>query len=400
MLQPFRRAGIALMAIVCVVAFGACGSDDDASQSAAAGAQASADKPNPDLKGEITLGAVLPLTGASATIGKDQQRGLELAVKKVNAGKGVLGKKLAVKVEDSEGAAPSSLNAARKLVGVDKVPVVIGEYTSGNTIPVGQYLQERKVVHINPGSSSPEIADIGDFSFSTIGLDNIAGAYTAEKLAEAGYKKAAFLAPNNAYGTGVLNATRAALEKSGGQVVAPVLYTEGRSDYRQELQRIKDADADVVIYTAYGTEAATINKQAFELGMDAKKFFAIYLTMCTTDADKQAVEGQQGMDVNYIGPSGKDYEAAYRAEYGEGFRTSFSGYTYDAVMMAAQAINDAGSDDPAKIRAALAKIAGYDGVTGAIAFDENGQRKEQPYLVATMKDGKLEQQEQVAGAGA
>lgn len=397
MLQLLRRVGLLLAAAVLALGTAACGSDDDASSQGQDVAQEGA---NPQLEGEITIGAVLPLTGASATIGKDQQRGIELAVKKINASGGVLGKRIAVKVEDSEGASAPALNAARKLVSVDKVPVVIGEYSSGNTIPVGEYLQRQKVVHINPGSSSPDIAEIGDYSFSTIGLDTIAGRFTGERLAAAGYKTAAFLAPNNAYGSGVLEYTKKAFEDAGGKVVEEVLYTEGRSDYRQELQRIKQANADVVIYSAYGTEAATINKQAFELGMDAKKFFAIYLTMCTADADEQAVEGQQGMDVNYIGPGGEDYQQAYQEEYGEGFRTSFSGYTYDAVMMVAQAINEAGSADPDKIRDALAEMTSFEGVTGTIAFDEDGQRKDQPYLLAVMKDGKVEQEDEIVGPGA
>lgn len=396
--MPFRHAARRAVATAAVAALtvglAACGSGDDSKSSAA---QATP-KVNPELKGQVTIGAVLPLTGASATIGKDQQRGIELAVDKINSGGGVLGKKLVVKVEDSEGQAASAVNAARKLVSVDKTPVVIGEYSSGNTIPIGQYLQQRKVVHINAGSSSPDIAKIGDFSFSVIGLDNIAGKFTAEKLVQAGYHKVAFLAPNNAYGTGLLKATRAALQQSGGQIVQSLLYTEGQSDYRQELQRLKSANADIVIYSAYGKEAATINKEAYQLGMDPRKFFGIYLTMCTTDSDPRAVDGQQGMDVNYIGPNGSAYKSAYEAKYGEGFRTSFSGYTYDAVMMAAKAINQAGSVDPAKIRDALATVGkGYEGVTGAISFDAHNQRSEQPYLIATMKDGKVSEEGEVRG---
>ncbi len=337
----------------------------------------------------VTLGAVLPLSGASATIGEDQRRGIELAVEKVNAEGGVLGRKLAVAVEDSGGRAQSAIDAARKLVSVSKTPVVIGEYSSGNTIPVGQYLQREGVVHINPGSSSPVIKTIGDRSFSTIGLDDVAGKFTAEAVYGMGHRKAVFLAPNNAYGQGVYTETKAAFEALGGQVVANLLYTEGQSNYRRELQRIAAAKPDVIIYSGYGQEAATINREAFELGLSKTPWFGIYLSMCTADSRPETVEGQMGMEVNYVGPDGAWYRDAYQKKFGKEFATTFSGYTYDAVMMAAAAINKAGSAEPAKIRDALAALGDYAGATGPIAFDAQGQRKTQPYIVVSYKSGEL-----------
>lgn len=390
-----RRAVAVAPAVIAAVAVGACGSSDG--KSGGSGGQSAQASVNPKLKGTLTIGAVVPLTGSSATIGKDQQRGIQLAVDKINAQGGVLGKKLEAKVEDSEGSAPASVQAARKLVSVDHVPVVLGEYSSGNTVPIGKYLQKQHIVHINGGSSSPDISAIGDYSFSTIGLDTIAGKFMADKITAAGYKKIAFLAPNNSYGSRLLDIAKTAVPAAGGALVSSVLYTEGQSDYRSELQRLKASNPDMYVYTAYGKEAATINKQAFQLGIDPKKFFGIYLSMCIADSDKRAVEGQQGMDVNYIGPDGKAYEDAYKKKYGEGFTSTFSGYVYDGVMLAAQAINKAGSADPAKIKDALAQIQGFKGVTGDIAFDQDGQRRQQPYLVGIVSNGQMTAEAAVKG---
>src|SRR5207249_3422627 len=139
--------------------------------------------------------AVLPLTGANATVGADQQRGIDLAVAQINAGNGVLGHKLAVSVEDSQGQTTSTIDAARKLVAVAGVPVVIGEYASGNTIPMQQFLEQSSVVGINVGSSSVELRGTGDMQFSTIGLDDKAGEFSANTLYDKGYRKVAILAP-------------------------------------------------------------------------------------------------------------------------------------------------------------------------------------------------------------
>jgi branched-chain amino acid transport system substrate-binding protein len=342
------------------------------------------------VEGAINIGAVLPLTGSSASIGEDQRRGIELAVAKINEDGGVLGKDLNVIVEDSANAANAAIDAAKKLVSVDEVAAVMGEYSSGVTVPLGQYLQQEGVVHLNVGSSSPEIADIGDKSFSVIGLDTIASKFAADELAERGLLKAAVMVPNNSYGEGVVEPFTEAFEAVGGTVTETVLYTEGQTSYRAELERIAASSPDVVLYSAYGQDSSVINQQAFEGGMQETPWFGIYLTMCTVDSAPETVQNQIGMDVNYVGPEGQDYQEAYEAEYGEGFTSTFNGYTYDGTMLLAQAIEEAGSTDGDKIAAALKKLgSGYAGVTGDITFDDQNQRSEQPYLVLKYTDGKV-----------
>jgi branched-chain amino acid transport system substrate-binding protein len=370
------------------VALPACGGKSATVGGAAA--QTGSKKDSSAVKDAVNLGAVLPLTGASATIGEDQRRGIELAVEKVNSEGGVLGKKLNVIVEDSTGQASSAIDAARKLTSVDKVPVVIGEYSSGVTIPMGQFLNRQGVVQINPGSSSPDVAKIGNLSFSTIGLDTIAGKFTAQTVYGRGFHKAAFLAPNNAYGQGALKTFKENFAKIGGTVTTEVLYTEGQTDYRAELQRLKQGGPDVYVYTAYGQESAAISNQAFELGMTSIPWFAIYLSMCTADSTPKVAEGQLGMDVNYIGPDGEAYQSAYKKKYNQAFATTFSGYTYDAVILATKAIAKAGSTDGKAIAAAMGEIGkSFRGATGEITFDAQGQRQDQPYAVLRYTGGKL-----------
>lgn len=338
----------------------------------------------------VNIGAVLPLTGSSASIGEDQRRGIELAVAQINEDGGVLGKDLNVIIEDSAGAANAAIDAARKLATVDEVAAVMGEYSSGVTVPLGQYLQQEGVIHMNVGSSSPEIAGIGDKSFSVIGLDTIASKFASQELAERGLLKAAIMVPNNSYGEGIVQPFTDAYAAAGGTVTETILYTEGQTSYRAELERIAASSPDVIVYSAYGQDSAVINQQAFEGGMQETPWFGIYLTMNTSDSAPETVEGQMGMDVNYVGPAGQDYQEAYREEYGEDFASTFNGYTYDATMMLAKAIEEAGSTEADAIAAALRRLGdGYAGVTGDITFDEQNQRSEQPYLVLRYADGKV-----------
>lgn len=334
---------------------------------------------NASIADTVSLGAVLPLTGASASVGADQRRGIEMAVEQINAHKGVLGKKLQVIVEDSGGVAATALGSARKLVSVNKVPVVLGELSSGITIPVGEYVARQGDVHINIGSSSPQIRKIGDGSFSVIGLDDLSARFAAGDLSAQNLKNVAFIAPNNSYGQGVASEFKKRFESLGGKVSSLVLYTEGQSTYRRELQQMSRSEPQAYVYTAYGQEAATINREAFELGLSKKKWYGIYLTMCTSDTVPQAAQGQEGLEVASIGEGGKSYEQAYRQKYKEAPKSAYGSYAYDGVMLAVAAINKAGSTDPAKIRAAMRAVVPYRGVTGTIAFDDMGQRKDQPY---------------------
>lgn len=395
------RRGFVLVPI-CVLfslLIAACGGSSSSSSSSSSTEPANAEPAAAttaahNFEGQLKIGAVLPLTGPNASIGEDQRRGVELAVEKVNAAGGVLGKELEVDIEDSEGTAEGTLSAARKLVSVDKVPVVIGEFSSGNTIPLGKYLESQHVVQINSSSSSPEIAEIGEWSFSTLGLDNITGNFVAQTLLDNGYETASFLAPNNSYGQGLYKATRAAFEAAGGTMKESVLYTEGKSDYRAELNRLVGSGAQAYIYTGYGTEIATINREAYEQNLNPEQFFCIYTTLCTSESEPATVENQYGFDNNFIGEGRipTEYQAAYKKKYGEEFASTFSGYVYDAVSLAAAAIEQAKSAEPAAIRSAIESIGkkGYQGVTGEIKLDAQGQRISQPYLVTKITNGEVE----------
>jgi branched-chain amino acid transport system substrate-binding protein len=380
-----RALGLAIP-LVLALSMSACGSDSDGASTKKSALPAA----NSSLKGEIKIGAVLPLTGTNATIGKDQQRGIELAVAKINEGDGVLGKKLVVDIEDSQGTADAAIQAAKKLVSVGKVSAVIGEYSSGNSIPMQQYLQGQGVVGVNPGSSSIDLRSTGELQFSTIGLDDVAGKFTADALTEKGYKSIAILAPNNSYGTGIVDSVSAAFEANGGKVTTSGLYTEGQSDYRQELNRLKDSEPDAYVVTTYGKDGTVINKEIFELGLTDKPVFDIYMSQDVPDADPKSVEGRIGMDVNSTSADGQAYADLYEQTYGEKFISSFNGYAYDAVTLLAEGIESAGSADSAAIAAALPEVSKtYAGVTGPVVLDADGQRSEQPYVIAEVKNGEI-----------
>ncbi|MBO0145018.1 ABC transporter substrate-binding protein [Agrobacterium sp. Ap1] len=341
---------------------------------------------------EITIGAVIPLSGASATTGKDQSRGIELALKEINAKGGVLGKQMKVIVEDSGGKPQTAIDAAKKLVSVDKVPIVIGEYSSGNTIPLGQYLVQEGIPHINPASTSGLVRGIGATSYSVVGLDNVSTEFAAQDVIDHGWKKVAVLAMNNAFGQGVAEEFKKNFTAKGGEITTTVMYTIGQSTYRRELQQVEAAAPDAYVFTAYGTEGALIMQEAFELGLqEGKPWYSILITMMNKDTPADFKEGLIGMDVGYIGDDGDAYKTEYEKTYGETFLSAYGGYAHDAVLFAAAALNKAGSTDQAAVLRAIEDLGkeGVKGATGEIKLDADGQRTHQPYLKFKVEGEKL-----------
>ena len=329
----------------------------------------------------VKFGATLSLTGASASIGEDQRRGMLLAVADINAQGGLLGQPLQLIVEDTGGRSVAALDAAKKLVSVDKVAAVLGEYSSSLTIPVGQYVVREGLPFVNHGSSSPAVRTIGEGAFSVIGLDDASVRFSAQDLWDLGYRKVAFIAPNNAYGQGVAAEFKKNFEQLGGTLATQLLYTAGQSTYRRELQQMERSRPDVYVYSAYGQEAAVINREAFELGLhQGQPWYAIYHTMCTTDSAPEHVAGQRGIDVRSVGPQGQAFKAAYEKQYGHPFKSSYTGYAYDAVRLLAAAVQKAGTTQPDAVKQALRSVAsGYEGATGTLTFAPDGQRAVQPY---------------------
>lgn len=340
----------------------------------------------------IQIGAVLSLTGANATVGEDVRRAVTLAEDKINENGGVLGKKFSVIIEDSAGNATTAINAARKLVSVDKVPVILGEYSSGITLPMAQYIVKEGVNHINVASTSVKIRDLGETAFNLIGLEDIGNKFSSNDVYNnLGLKKVAILAPNNAYGQGVVEGFRKEYEALGGEIVSEILYAAGQSTYRRELQQMARAKPDGYVYTAYGQESAVVNREAFELGLRKQPWYAILISMSLSDTPANIAEGQLGMEVGSVyGEQGQAYAKAFADRHKEGMKTSYTGYAYDAVMMSAAAIEKAGSTDISAVTAALNEIGkGWEGVTGKIVLDQDRQRLDPPYAMLKSENGKI-----------
>jgi len=333
------------------------------------------------VEGPVYIGVLLPLTGTQAVMAEDLQEGFLIAQEQINAAGGVLGRRLELIIEDTETRPAPGMDAARKLVEVDKVPVITGGFSSGVMLPIAAYCQERGILVVTQPPTSPLFRDVGDYIFLINVLDNYKGKVIAEFASEdSGLKRFALMFMNNAFGQALKKETIKNLESLGAEVVTVVDYELNKVDYKAELTRLYTNDPEAIIATFYANEGFIAAKQAYEMGLlnvDEVPWYCPEMASSFAKALEEipeVIEGIKGL--NPLAPESLFMEA-FREKKGRDPITAYSAMNYDALIMIAMAINFANSTDSAAIRDALPKIDQWhrgQSTGGDKRFDEDGMQ--------------------------
>ena len=343
----------------------------------------------------IYIGILAPITGTQAVMSEDLITGSRLAQEEINAAGGVLGRRLELIIEDTETRPAPGMDAARKLVGVDRVPVISGGFSSGVALPIAKYLQERGIVGVFQPPTSPLFREVGSYIFLTNVLDNYKGKVIAEFAAEdSGKKKFGLMFPNNAFGIMLMRETIKNLERLEAEIVSEVVYELNKVDYKAELQRLFAKDPEVVIGTWYAKEGLVTVKQAYEMGLlnvDKVPWYCPEITSSFAAAMKDIPEVLEGIKgLNPLAP-GSLFMEKFKKKMGREPITAYAAMNYDALIMIAMAINFANSVDPTAIRDALPKIDDWyrgQSTGGDKRFDKDGMQGFGSYEKLIVKSGK------------
>jgi branched-chain amino acid transport system substrate-binding protein len=352
---------------------------------------------------DVKLGVGAPLTGPNASVGEQFRRGVEAAVKVLNAAGGVNGEQVTIVYGDDASDPRQGVAAANELIG-QKIVAVIGHYNSSVSIPASTIYAEEGVLQITPGSTNPQLTEQGIKTvFRTCGRDDQQGDVAGKFLATA-YKgrKVAILQDQTTYGKGLADATKARMNSLG---LTEVLYegiTVGERDFSAVVSKMKAANVDAVFFGGLHNEAGLILRQMRDQGLKAQflsddgtvsqEFWGI-----TGPAGEGSLVtfGPEPRDV----PQAKDAVAKFRAEGYE--PEGYTLYAYAAVQAWAQAAKKAGSLDGTKVAAALHDGSAYDTVIGKLSFDAKGDPAGSNYVLYAWTDGKMVQltDDQVAKLG-
>jgi branched-chain amino acid transport system substrate-binding protein len=309
------------------------------------------------------IGGLVPITGTQAVMAEDLATGLKLAEEDVNAAGGVLGKPVQVIIEDTETRPAPGMDAARKLIGVDKVGVIVGGFSSGVSLPIAKYCQSKGLVFVAGAPTSPLFEEVGDYVFMTDVLDKFKGKVIAElAVGDSGKKKFGLMFMNNAFGMALREETIKNLKALGAEITTDVVYELNKVDYKAELQRLFAKKPEAIIGTWYAKEGMVTAKQAYEMGLlDVSKvpWYCPEMVSSFATAVKEIPDALEGIKGLTPLPPGDLYTEKFKKKMGRDPITAYAAMNYDCVVMVAMAANFANSTEPAKIRDALWKIADF-----------------------------------------
>jgi branched-chain amino acid transport system substrate-binding protein len=393
------------LAAAMVSALVACGKKEEPKAAApapapapVAAAPAPAPAPAPDV---IKIAHVGPISGAIAHLGKDNENGARLAVEELNE-KGVMigGKKMKIElITEDDAADPKQGTAvAQKLVDA-KVNGVIGHLNSGTSIPASKLYSDAGIPQISPSATNPKYTRQGyKTTFRVVADDvHLGGTLGRYALKQMNGKAIAVIDDRTAYGQGVAEEFKKAVEGAGGKIIAHEFTTDKATDFTPILTTIKGKKPDVVFFGGMDAVAGPMLKQIKQLGLKVK--FAGGDGICSSELAKLAGDAMADGQVVCAEAGGVEGEGkAGMEEFGKKFKAKFNAdvqvyapYVYDALNVMVAAMVKADSADPAKYLPVLAKTEGYKGVTGTIAFDEKGDIKNGALTLYTYKGGKREQ---------
>ena len=344
----------------------------------------------------IKIAHVGPLSGPSAHMGKDNEKGARMALDELNAqGFIIAGKTVKfVLMGEDDGSDPKQATAvATKLVDA-KVAAVIGHLNSGTSIPTAKIYADAGIVQISPSATNPKYTRQGfKTAFRVVANDAqlgaVLGSYAVLTLKT---RNIAVIDDRTAYGQGLAQEFVKAAQAAGGIIVAQQFTNDKAADFNAILTSIKSKKPDMVFFGGMDAVAGPMLRQMKQLALNVK--FMGGDGMCTGSlphlagdglVDDQVVCAEAG-GVEEAGKKGIDnFRAAYKKKFGIAVVYN-AAYAYDATMIVATAMQKANSADPAKYLPELAKIS-YQGVTGTIAFDDRGDIKNGSLTLYTYKKG-------------
>lgn len=352
----------------------------------------------------VLIGLAGPLTDPSARIGKDLENGARLAIADANAQKPTLnGKPVTFKLvsEDDQSDPRTAVAVAQRLVD-EGVAGVVGHWNTGTSIPAARIYHDAGIAQVAPVATGHGYTQQGfDTSFRVMGHDddggNYAGQYAVKTLKA---KRIAVIDDRTAFGQGLADEFIKSLQAQGVQPVTREYVDDKTVDFSAVLTTVRSKNADLIFFGGVDSQAAPLARKLKQLGMNAQLMGAggfvsqTFLTLAQREGEG-VVALEPGLPLEQM-PGGKAFEQAYRDRYHTHIELH-APFAYDATRVLIAAIEQADSANPADYLPKLRAIH-YQGVTGDIAFDAQGNLQQPSFTLYRVVDGKWQPQTVLGGA--
>ena len=323
-----------------------------------------------------------PVSGPIASLGKDEENGVRMALDDLNAkGLEIGGRKLRWKLEaGDDGGDPGQAVALARRLCDKKVAAVVGHLQSGTTLPATSIYHDCGIVMVTPAASNPAITQAGyDTTYRVIADDRaMVDALVAHAVGKLGVKRAAIIDDRSAYGHGIVALFEAEAREQGIEIVDKQFTGDKATDFVPILTAIKGKKPDAIFFGGLDAQAGPMLRQMAQLAMDKVRLLGGD-GLCTLRLPELAGNTSPLRNVTCaVGgsplermPGGAAWKQRYDQRFPDQYQV-FSPYAYDATMVLAQAMLRADSIRPDAYIPYLRQTR-HDGVTAPIAFTPQGE---------------------------
>jgi branched-chain amino acid transport system substrate-binding protein len=353
---------------------------------------------------EYRIGALLAVTGPNSMLGAPERNTVEMLTEEINRAGGINGVPVKLVLYDTEGDPTKAVTSAKRLISNDRVDVIIGPTTSGESLAIVDMVEKEEIPLVSCAAAAKIVLPVKKWVFKSPQSDVLAVERIFARLKGEGKKKIAIITVANGYGdAGRIELLRAAPDY-GLTIVAEEKYGEKDTDMSAQLTKVKGTDAEALVCWGTNPGPGIIAKNRKQLGL------AIPLYNSHGVAARKFIEvAGDSADGTFL-PAGKliiadqlpdsdvqkkaliKYKTDYEGRYREPVNT-FGGHGYDAWWMAVDAIRAAaaggGEVTRAKVRDELEKITGFAGTAGTFNMspaDHNGLGKDS-FVMVTIEKG-------------
>lgn len=341
----------------------------------------------------IVLGLAGPFSEAR---GSSMRLASELAVREINAAGGVRGRTLELRIHDDSTRADVAVRVARVLYADPRVAAVIGHLTSGATLAASPIYNGGRtpVALISPSASAPAVSSAGPYTFRVCPTDVLHGTRLAEfARRQLRAQTVALLYQNDEYGRGIRQTFLESFTRMGGSVVMDDPYVPDLPSFEPYLQRLRGrGGADVLVIGGTAAVARRILATLDTVRLAPRVMGGDALSGLEAEPRAAGVLISAAYLPDLPEPRNLPFVEAYRRAYPNQALDHRGAAAYDIVHLLARAIEAVGSDRR-RVRDYLAGVGSvtppFEGVTGRIAFDENGDVPDKTVVIGVVRDGRL-----------
>jgi len=348
----------------------------------------------------IHIATALVISGPNESLGVDSQRGAEIAI--IDKGE-VLGHSIKHTAEDGGCSAEGGQAAATKISSDETIVAVVGHNCSSSCTPAGPVYTEAGVVMISPSCTAPSLTlgDRAEAFFRSCHNDSVQGKFAADFFYdELGLRTAATIHDGSPYAEQLANVFAENFEAKGGTITSQEAINVSDTDMRPVLTTIAVGSPELIYYPIFVAEGAFITRQAQEIAGLEDTTLAGADGIITPDFVEAAGDASEGMyftgpDLSFENELYNHFREVYQSEYGTEPTSVFHAHAYDAANMIFKAIEEvAVKDDDGTIhigrkalRDAIAGIKDFEGITGNLNCDANGDCADPKVNISQLQGG-------------